>query len=203
EDLGDPVEPLQLGVATTLTDLGITLDPDALLTGEDGHHLERRTQQLPPLGARLDLARGLGEDREDPLVVTVPSLCSRRRAAATRTSLALCQNLLCLSLRGCGCACRDRDAAGVTCPNLLWDALSTGRCWAGRPTLRPATDDVVLTPAYPAEPLVAKSASNQSHDHGSIVSNGVRRSGVRTPPPPAAGPVCASTSTRPTGSSSQ
>ena len=79
EDRGDAVEPLELLVALRLGQLGVALDPDPLLAGEQRDDLElgaHAGHRRAALDGVLDLAHGAGEDRDDPVVVerTSPSV---------------------------------------------------------------------------------------------------------------------------------
>ena len=74
EDRADAVEPLELLGALALGDLGVGLDPDPLLAGEQGDDLElraRRGSYGAALGPLLDLAHRAGEHGDDALVVEV------------------------------------------------------------------------------------------------------------------------------------
>ncbi len=74
EDRGDAVQPLELLGAEGLADVAVGLDAGPLLTHEQGHDLElgaATAADRPALGLALDLAHGLGEHGQQPLVVRV------------------------------------------------------------------------------------------------------------------------------------
>ena len=76
QDRGHAVEPLELVGLLGLGELGVGLDPGPLLADQERDDLElgaRGRRDRPALGARLDLAYGAREHRDDALVVAVPA----------------------------------------------------------------------------------------------------------------------------------
>ena len=72
QDRGDPVQALELLPPAALGDLGVGVEPGALLADQQGHDLEGRAavgHHLAALGGLLDLAHGAREHRDDALVV--------------------------------------------------------------------------------------------------------------------------------------
>ena len=92
QDRGHAVEPLELVGLLGLGELGVGLDPGPLLADQERDDLElgaRGRRDRPALGARLDLAYGAREDRNDALVVAVPAPVALAGLGPAVTGLAL------------------------------------------------------------------------------------------------------------------
>ena len=92
EDRGHAVEPLELVGLAGLGQLGLGLDPGALLADQERDDLElgpRRRRDRAALRARLDLADGPREHRDDALVVAVPAGVALAALGPVATGLAL------------------------------------------------------------------------------------------------------------------
>ena len=137
EDRGDAVEPLEQLTALPLADLGVGLDPLALLAHEQGDRLIPRADRrsATALHGSLDLADAAREHGQDALVVDLASTLSTGGTGPTGTTLTSIGHGLLLG--GCG-ARGSRSASdsngrhGATCGHRSRAAGADVRHWVDR-----------------------------------------------------------------------